>query len=221
MEYAIMKYAMNLRNKPRAEGTKCRHAQPMNPPKKQNGVVLFVALIALVVMSLAAVALIRSVDTNTIIAGNLAFKQAAISSADSGLETAIAWLISKTPTDETALQADDLANGYYSSYVADPKTRFATGSKLASGGNITPGTGTDTSLNTISYVVERMCSATGPATTLNCLYGAPADSTSSKGVKDAPGAGGPAATGNSVMFRVTISVAGPKNTVGSVQAYIY
>jgi type IV pilus assembly protein PilX len=207
-----MKYAMNLRNKPRAEGTKCRHAQPVNPPKKQNGVVLFVALIALVVMSLAAVALIRSVDTNTMIAGNLAFKQAAISSADSGLETAIAWLISRTPSDETALQADDLANGYYSSYVADPKTRFATGSKL---------TGTDTSLNTISYVVERMCSATGPATTLKCLYGAPADSTSSKGVKDATGAGGPGASGNSVMLRVTISVAGPKNTLGFVQAYLY
>ena len=38
----------------------------------QRGVVLFFALIALVAMSLAAVALIRSVDTSTIIAGNLA-----------------------------------------------------------------------------------------------------------------------------------------------------
>jgi len=216
-----MKYAMNLRNKPRAEGTKCRRAQPVNPPKKQNGVVLFVALIALVVMSLAAVALIRSVDTNTMIAGNLAFKQAAISSADSGLDTAITWIISRTPSDETALEANDAANGYYSSYAADPKTRFATGSKLASGANITLGPGTDTSGNTISYVVERMCSATGPATTLKCLYGAPADSTSSKGVKAATEAGGPSASGNSVMFRVTISVAGPKNTLGFVQAYLY
>jgi len=56
---------------------------------RQRGVVLFFALIALVVMSLAAVALIRSVDTNTLIAGNLAFKQAATSSGDSGLEMAI------------------------------------------------------------------------------------------------------------------------------------
>ena len=44
---------------------------------KQQGVVLFIALVALVVMSLAAVALIRSVDTNTLIGGNLSFKQAA------------------------------------------------------------------------------------------------------------------------------------------------
>ena len=36
---------------------------------QQSGMVLFLALIALVVLSLAAVALIRSVDTNNLIAG--------------------------------------------------------------------------------------------------------------------------------------------------------
>ena len=61
--------------------------------KQQRGVVLFLALIALVIMSLAAVALIRSVDTNTLIAGNLSFKQAATTSADAGTEAAIAMLI--------------------------------------------------------------------------------------------------------------------------------
>ena len=60
--------------------------------------VLFFALIALVVMSLAAVALIRSVDTSTMIAGNLAFKQSATTSGDSGVEGAI-----------TALTADQAA----------------------------------------------------------------------------------------------------------------
>lgn len=56
---------------------------------KQRGVVLFFALIALVAMSLAAVALIRSVDTSTLIAGNLAFKQATKNSAEAGIEAAI------------------------------------------------------------------------------------------------------------------------------------
>ena len=44
-------------------------------PGGQSGVVLFIALIVLVAMSLAGVALVRSVDTNLLIAGNLAFKQ--------------------------------------------------------------------------------------------------------------------------------------------------
>lgn len=61
-------------------------------PSKQRGVVLFFALIALVVMSLAAVALIRSVDTSTIIAGNLAFRQSTVSSGDAGINAASAWL---------------------------------------------------------------------------------------------------------------------------------
>jgi len=57
--------------------------------RQQSGVVLFVALIALVAMSLAAVSLIRSVDSNNMIAGNLSSKQAATSSADVGVEAAI------------------------------------------------------------------------------------------------------------------------------------
>jgi type IV pilus assembly protein PilX len=61
--------------------------------QQQQGFALFVALIALVVMSLAAVALIRSVDTNNLIAGNLAFKQAATTSADAGTEAAITKLM--------------------------------------------------------------------------------------------------------------------------------
>jgi len=212
---------MNSPCKPFAEGTKCRRAQPGNAPKKQHGVVLFIALIALVVMSLAAVALIRSVDTNTMIAGNLAFKQAAISSADIGLETAIVRLAAKATGGETAFDADDLANGYYSftDPVADPKLRIAASAKPAVGTDITAGK--DSSGNTVSYVVERLCRVAGTASTANCLYGAPTDPTSSKGVKDVSGVGALDAAGTSVMFRVTVSVAGPKNTLGFIQAYVY
>ena len=49
------------------------------PPKiarRQRGVVLFIALIAMVVLSLAGVALIRSVDTTGSVAGNIAFREA-------------------------------------------------------------------------------------------------------------------------------------------------
>src|SRR5476651_1743452 len=71
-------------------------------PAKQRGVVLFFTLIALVVMSLAAVALIRSVDTSTMIAGNLAFRQSGGSSTDTGIEAAIAWLSATQATMQAA-----------------------------------------------------------------------------------------------------------------------
>ena len=212
---------MNLTLKPYTEGAKCRRARPLNPPGKQTGVVLFIALIALVVMSLAAVALIRSVDTNTMIAGNLAFKQAAISSADSGLETAVGWLATKAASGgDTAFDADDTANGFYSTSAADAKTLSAASTKLAIVSDpIAPGT--DSSRNTVRYVVQRLCRTSGAANTGSCLYGAPTDPTGTKGVKDASEAGGPSAAGTSVMFRVTVSVAGPKNTLGFIQAYVY
>ena len=62
------------------------------PIARQRGVVVLVAIIVLVVMLLAGIALVRSIDTTNVIAGNLAFQQSATHSADTGVEAAIAWL---------------------------------------------------------------------------------------------------------------------------------
>lgn len=62
---------------------------------QQKGVVLLITLIMLVAMTLAAISLMRSVDTTNLVAGNLAFQQSAAQAADLGTEQAIAFL-SKT-----------------------------------------------------------------------------------------------------------------------------
>src|SRR5438445_9499835 len=59
---------------------------------RQRGVVLFIALIVMVAMSLAAIALMRSVDTTSAVIGNLAFRQASILPANYGIEDAAAGL---------------------------------------------------------------------------------------------------------------------------------
>jgi len=190
---------------------------------KQSGVVLFFALIALVVMSLAAVALIRSVDTNTLIAGNLAFKQSATASADTGVETAIKWL---DANQTTALNNDNVNTGYYASPQDDAKARFTTGYSLATGTGIAAGK--DTSGNTISYVVERMCVAGTvlPTTGLysakeKCLLGASSTSPGSQATLEYPGAGTLSSAGDQPMFRVTVRVTGPRNTLSFTQAFVY
>lgn len=186
---------------------------------KQRGVVLFIALIALVVMSLAAVALIRSVDTSTIIAGNLASKQAATASADSGLETALSWMAA-VPTPAT-LDASNTAAGYYATQAADP-TLFvwdATDSRLATGANITAGT--DTSGNTIRYVIQRMCRTAGAPSPGGCLFGAPVVGSNSQTVVDLTGAGAVTSTEQSPLYRVTARVVGVKNTISFIQAFVY
>ncbi len=150
---------------------------------RQRGVVLFFTLIALVVMSLAAVALIRSVDTNNLIGGNLAFKQSGTSSGDRGIEAAISWLSSAQATMVAANLnvytnvthvfnitggAGGFTNpaggfccqnpGYYSN--ADPTMNLTTmswdnsNSTLVTDAN---GNSVDNSGNTVRYVIQRMC----------------------------------------------------------------
>ncbi len=82
----------------------------------QRGVSLVFSLITLVALSLAAVALIRSVDTGATILGNLSFKQDTLMAADEAARQAIAWLDNNKTG--TTLHANDSANGYSAASVA-------------------------------------------------------------------------------------------------------
>ncbi len=184
--------------------------------RKQAGVVLFFALIALVAMSLAAVALIRSVDTNSIIAGNLSFKQSTMFSSDRGVETALAWVTANPG----ALNVDSAANGYYAVLTdADGDGAIddnGDAKSLVDASGFVDGT--DAQLNVISYVVQRMCRVAGPPTAANCLFGPPSDGGEEKG------GGGevfPTTSGPTVIYRVTARVEGAKNTLSYIQGFVY
>ena len=78
------------------------------PPRQQRGMVLLIALIVLVAMTLAAIGMMRSVDTTTVIAGNVAFKQTTLQSADQGISTAYSALLSiaNVGTDKAVLNSN-------------------------------------------------------------------------------------------------------------------
>jgi type IV pilus assembly protein PilX len=201
--------------------------------KRQQGLVLFIALIALVAMSLAAAALIRSVDSSVLVAGNLAFKQSATMSADSSFGLAAEYI----NTNGSTINADDAANGYYASlappnatgYTADTdvfnffdeSTWGALKSRKATGPGFT--NGVDSSGNTVEYIVQRMCRNTGkaPIVEQDCLLGTSKVGGSSNQAQTYTTAGGLQSVGASIMYRVTSRVTGPKNTVSVTQAYIY
>ncbi len=204
---------------------------------RQRGVVLFFTLIALVVMSLAAVALIRSVDTSTMIAGNLAFKQTATTSGDAGIEAAINWL--------NTIQNQMVANGQ--NIYLDPGAALTfnqTNQTTVPGyyssstpvANLTNGTiswdntnsalvGTDLSGNTIRYIIERMCMLPNQVPSAqNCLFATPVTTLGSQAVVAADqvcqGAGC-LSSAQSPQLRITAQVAGPKNTYSYVQTFVY
>lgn len=216
---------------------------------KQRGVVLFFALIALLAMSLAAVALIRSVDTSTMIAGNLAFKQAATTSGDAGIEAAIAWLTATEaanalpvtginiltdpalahPFNNTGGTGAFLNPGYYSNAATAVSLTDGTGIQWTNADSTLVAPDPDPSGNSIRYVIQRMCrNANQPIATANCLFSGAIIDKNGQNIPlpqdicdtSIPGNGCPVA-GQTPQIRITSRITGPKNTVSYVQAFVY
>jgi type IV pilus assembly protein PilX len=201
---------------------------------QQRGVSLFFALICLVAIMLAAVALVRSVDTSTLISGNLAFQQAATSSSDAGTEAAITWLagVEAANTAKNVLidpthpfNVDDGANGYYSSLDSAKSLTASTGTRFVWDNTDSKLVGTDGSGNTTRYIVQRMCRTPGVAVKdADCLYSGAILDTNGQNIKlpqeVCKGAGCPAA-GQTPQVRITSRTVGPKNTLSYVQAFVY
>lgn len=140
-------------------------------PSRQRGFVLLVALIALIAITLAALALMRSVDTGLFIAGNLAFKQTTLQAADAGTEQAVAWLVAH----QNELMNDVPAAGYYASWrdgcdmtgstpSTDDDVNWLAGGKPAANCGMVAVAVDSANLPagySASYVINRMCSAEG------------------------------------------------------------
>ncbi|MDD5395527.1 MAG: hypothetical protein PHE17_21090 [Thiothrix sp.] len=180
----------------------------------QHGVVLFLALIALVAMTLAGIALVRSVDTSNLISGNFAFKQGSLQYTDVGVELAFGALpgIVSTSRDANivnqyfALRQPTDSNGIPTTitWSAVP-CRDTTGAIIACAGDYQ-----------VKYVIDRLCDGTLPVTNIQgkCLSDAPQGGGSKKAY--AIVFSGSA----SVYYRVTVQVIGPRNTVSYAQTIL-
>lgn len=188
----------------------------------QRGSVLLIALILLVAMSLAGIALIRSVSTSNIIAGNLAFQQAATHSADVGVETALTFLRASSGAGVVTLHTSVLT-GTGTRYVAlrqDPAAgqswdTFWT-STLAGSGAVNT-LAADAAGNSVSYVIHRLCDSAGPPAYPGCSA-PPVDT----GAASSSMGGGvvQVAGDKQVYYRITARVTGPRNTLSYVQAIV-
>jgi Tfp pilus assembly protein PilX len=195
--------------------------------RSQEGVVLFIALIVLVAMSLAGVALLRGVDTGTIIAGNLAFRQTSTHVGDLGVEAARAWLIGQATSD---LYVDQAASHYYATWQtnldllgSDPTKAdydWTLSVPIPSGSTYEPPTG-----YSVRYVIHRLCEGSGDPTgsSANCVkVSSGAAGTAASGTKGAAAYGTYAiSVPTSAIYRVTVQVTGPRNARSYVQTTLY
>lgn len=175
----------------------------------------------MVALSLAAIALIRSVDTTTTVIGNLAFRQASVLPGNLAVEEATAALFQdadiphaiRIPNRDANLPAENYFATWQNSDDAhgipaqlQKRTAFTQTKMLVDSSMSGPQT-------EIRYVIERMC-ANSPANDANCNMLPPLGPYgTTTGDSSIP-------LPSSPYFRVTIRVDGPQNTASFLQAML-
>lgn len=185
----------------------------------QDGVVLLITLIMLVAMTLGGIALIRSVHTTNLIAGNMAFQQSATQSGNLGAEQAISWLFANRVNaglDQHKL--GDGGSGYSATRRVPPSGTswdvYWT-NVLAPAGKVT--LGTDAAGNTVEYVIDRLCNSTGTFTAAGCAISPTGNVTGGNSM----GAGVQRLNfNNAVYYRIITRIQGPRSTASFVETVV-
>ena len=202
-----------------------------------RGAGLVVALVVLVIMSLGALALVRAVASGLLVAGNLAFREAAVLAAESGSESAISWLSERAAT--TDLLSDQPEAGYYASLPVgislsgqsntstsatidwdDDQCAARTGIRCFTAGPALP---IDAAGHRVRYVIHRLCRTAGSsdAAANSCLLFRSAQGGSSNRGQLSYGASKRFQSSDTVYYRITVHVRGPRNTTAFVQTLVH
>jgi Tfp pilus assembly protein PilX len=199
-----------------------RVARRLPMPSSQRGTTLIIALIVLVAMTLAGIATMRSVDTATLMAGNIAFRQSALHAADQGIQAGYALLITPWTNVSADLNKDGLGlgkPGYYSS-ASMTEPNWSDPNAWNNAAQLAP----DAAGNVVWFLVERMCTVANckpgdTCTGSNNLCGStPGTATTSSG-REGDDNFRPAEAFSSPAphYRITARAVGPRNSIAIVQ----
>jgi type IV pilus assembly protein PilX len=218
-------------------------------PVLQRGVVLMISLIILVALTIGGIALFRSVGTTNIIAGNLAFQQAATFSGEAGSEAAIRSIEegNLTAMSFTALQSNNFARGYtastpsgvwlntastagtpnnwdkYWAEVIDPVPKTlpvaAGDAGCGHGGGRVCTLATDAIGNTVSYTIQRLCQTAGDPVYLPTGCAGAPKELAPSGSSKGSGSI-PVYQVQKYYYRITSRTVGPRNTISYVQTIV-
>jgi Tfp pilus assembly protein PilX len=180
----------------------------------QQGAVLFFALIVLLILAIGAVAVLRSVDSSLLSAGNLAFHRDLVNQGEQAVSSVLTEFKTNGPPLNGATTADLPAANYKS--TALPTN--AQGVPLAllddtngPNGFLSVGTAANDIVGAtpdviIRYLIDRLCTNTGAANSPNCVQstGLPTGGTANRNTAVAP----PSAT----VYRISVRITGPRNT---------
>ena len=222
-----------------------RRMEGAAPRRDQRGLSLIIVLIALLIISLAAVALLRSSDTSTLVTGNLAFQKSALAAGDAGTEAAITWLSAANAAAGTTFN-DVAASGYFAT-TADVCDLTGTRTPAAAADDVwwiptdpDPGVGCSLAARTLAagtagvpagytvrYVINRVCNIAGDPNSVVGAGGTPMScsrlgaGTSEGSTRGGASYGNTPLTGESQQYyRITTRIDGPRNTVRYIQTLV-
>jgi type IV pilus assembly protein PilX len=187
---------------------------PFASAARQQGVVLIFSLIVLLILAIGAVAVLRSVDSSLLSAGNLAFHRDLVNQGEQAVSTVMTEFKTNGPPLGGNVTADLQAANYKSTALptntqgvplallddtAGPNGFLSVGSIANDIVGATPDV-------IIRYVIDRLCTNTGAASSPNCVQSTalPTGGTANRNTAVAP----PSAT----VYRVSVRVTGPRNT---------
>lgn len=194
-----------------------------SPARAQGGVILLFGLIALAIMLIGAAAMVRSMNTSLVNAGNLGFKRDLTNQAERAVSTVITLMQSGTLGTETARQSSASAQNYSASLLPSNAqglpNALVNDTSFSGVGATTNDIAVSGQAATVRYIVDRMCVNAGAAAPSHCTMADDPNPTGGSGSEtvraEDSSAGGAGAVGQRVVYRLSIRVTGPRNT----QAY--
>jgi hypothetical protein len=167
-------------------------------------------LIALVLLLVGAAALLRTIDSTSILVGNLAFRRDLTNRAETAIVAARTVLVSGVVSTPTLREQDNVPGHYYASKLGNasngvPSVLMKTTSGYDAAYGV-PATSTDGI--TLRWVIDRQCVAAGSFNTSSCQN--TTATTSDPG--GAGGAGPPVAGTKRPVYRISVRVTGPRGT---------
>jgi Tfp pilus assembly protein PilX len=125
----------------------------------QQGVALPVMLIILVVMLISSVYLLKSSNSSTMSASNMAYDAALSKAADLGLHKGFQYLQTQSAASKSFLNADHLNDGYESTY--NPAQKVDTAAFWTNAVTVDNTANGSATADRVQYVIHRACTAKG------------------------------------------------------------
>jgi type IV pilus assembly protein PilX len=187
-----------------------RMGPPQRRSSRQHGMSLLVTLLAMLILSVSAVALIHSFDTSLLLAGNLAFKRDLVNEGERGMAAAIVLFDSGALADDSARTADLLTSNY-SSRILEVNARgiplVLINDTTFSGAHMSAADIADSTTGVkIRTVIDRQCADAGSFDATSCVY--------TPSTSDVGGTNWVKKAGSDYMpvYRISVRVSGPRNT---------